>query len=296
VSEKFQKSSARARLFFLRDARYRVDLRCPKQQTDLMLEDAMVKEAALEHSMFANSILETSWAQRSRRSWTTLTSFGVQAVVIGLLLLIPLLTSVVLPPSRLLPTPVSWGGTPPPARPIVPRQHPTVVVSNLVDNRLVAPPVIPSHVAMIEETGPPPQISYDNGPAGPGGTGSGSGDGVPNSTNEIAAHPSPPPAAPAPPARPIRISSMLKGTLLRQVQPVYPVLAKNAHIEGAVVLEAVISKTGTIENLQLVSGHPLLVQSAIEAVRQWRYKPYVLNGDAIEVETQITVNFTLSGK
>jgi protein TonB len=64
-------------------------------------------------------------------------------------------------------------------------------------------------------------------------------------------------------------------------------------VQGPVVLDAVISKAGTIENLQLVSGHPMLVPAAIEAVRQWRYRPYVLNGEAIEVETRITVNFLL---
>ena len=54
-------------------------------------------------------------------------------------------------------------------------------------------------------------------------------------------------------------------------------------------------REGTIENLQVVSGHPLLVRAAIEAVRQWRYRPYVLNGEPVEVETQVTVNFVLSG-
>jgi periplasmic protein TonB len=70
-------------------------------------------------------------------------------------------------------------------------------------------------------------------------------------------------------------------------------LAIAARIQGSVVLAAVISKAGTIENLKLVSGHPLLVPAAIDAVRQWQYRPYVLNGEIIEVETQITVNFML---
>ena len=76
----------------------------------------------------------------------------------------------------------------------------------------------------------------------------------------------------------------------------YPPLARSAGVQGPVVLFAVISKAGTIDNLRVVSGHPMLVPAAIEAVRQWRYRPYILNGQPIEVETQITVNFTLSGK
>ena len=86
---------------------------------------------------------------------------------------------------------------------------------------------------------------------------------------------------------------MLEGTLIRRVQPVYPPLARSARIQGSVVLAAVISKTGTIENLTLISGHPMLVPAALQAVSQWRYRPYVLNGEAIEVDTQITVNFIL---
>ena len=83
--------------------------------------------------------------------------------------------------------------------------------------------------------------------------------------------------------------------LIRKVQPVYPPLARNVRVQGAVVLDAVISRAGAIEHLQLISGHPLLVPAAREAVRQWRYRPYVLNGEAIEVETRVTVNFILRG-
>jgi protein TonB len=83
--------------------------------------------------------------------------------------------------------------------------------------------------------------------------------------------------------------------LINQVKPAYPQIAKNARIQGAVVLQAEISKQGTIENLRVISGHPMLVPSALDAVKQWRYKPYYLNGDPVAVETTITVNFTLSG-
>jgi protein TonB len=80
-----------------------------------------------------------------------------------------------------------------------------------------------------------------------------------------------------------------------QVRPVYPQLARQARIQGTVRLEAVISKDGTIEELKLVSGHPLLVQAAMDAVKQWRYQPTMLNGVPVEVITTIDVNFTLGG-
>jgi protein TonB len=89
---------------------------------------------------------------------------------------------------------------------------------------------------------------------------------------------------------------MLEGSLIHRVEPLYPPLARTARIQGSVVLAAVISKAGTIDDLRLVSGHPLLAKAAIDAVSQWRYRPYVLNGDVIEVETQITVNFLLGGR
>jgi len=88
---------------------------------------------------------------------------------------------------------------------------------------------------------------------------------------------------------------MSEGDLIRKVQPSYPPLARNARIQGTVVLQAVISKQGTIENLRLLSGHPMLAPAAIDAVRQWRYRPYILNSEPVEVETQITVNFSLAG-
>jgi periplasmic protein TonB len=88
---------------------------------------------------------------------------------------------------------------------------------------------------------------------------------------------------------------MLEGSLIRRVQPVYPPLARSARIQGPVVLSALISKSGTIENLHALSGHPMLVPAAIDAVSQWRYRPYILNSEPIEVETQITVNFYLGG-
>jgi periplasmic protein TonB len=88
---------------------------------------------------------------------------------------------------------------------------------------------------------------------------------------------------------------MMEGNLIYKIQPVYPPLARQARIQGSVLLRAIISRTGTIENLNVISGHPMLVGAAIEAVRQWRYRPYILNDEPVEVEPQVTVNFSLSG-
>ena len=100
---------------------------------------------------------------------------------------------------------------------------------------------------------------------------------------------------PATPVRPIRLSSMREGDLIHKVLPVYPPLARSARIQGQVVLQAVISRQGAIKDLRVLSGHPMLAPAAIEAVKQWRYRPYVLNSEPVEVETQVTVNFSLGG-
>ena len=94
----------------------------------------------------------------------------------------------------------------------------------------------------------------------------------------------------------MRVSSgVSSGLLIRRVNPTYPPLARQARIQGVVILQAQISKDGSIENLQLISGHPMLAPAAIEAVKQWKYKPYLLNGEPVEVDTQVQVNFTLAG-
>jgi protein TonB len=94
----------------------------------------------------------------------------------------------------------------------------------------------------------------------------------------------------------VRVSQGVSaGLLVRKVNPNYPPLARQARIQGQVLLQAEISKDGSIQNLRLISGHPMLAPAAIEAVKQWKYKPYLLNGEPVEVETQVQVNFTLSG-
>jgi len=243
--------------------------------------------------VFAESLLKTSWAERGRRSWTTLTSFGLQAVIIGLLMLVPLLTTVGLPVARVLQGPVSWGMPPPPLRRTDHPWTPVVPQSNLADHVLIAPHSIPPVVTIIDETEPPPQLSYSLDPGVVGGT-DGSRDGIWRALNESLNHAAPTPVPPPPTIRrEFRRSEILQGSLIRRVEPKYPPLAIATRIQGSVVLAAVISKAGTIENLRLVAGHPMLVPAAIDAVRQWQYRPYILNGDVIEVETQITVNFVL---
>ncbi len=98
------------------------------------------------------------------------------------------------------------------------------------------------------------------------------------------------------PKGPTRVSAgVVAGLILSKTTPVYPPIAKAAHVSGTVVLHALISKTGTIDNLTVVSGPEMLRAAALDAVRQWRYKPYLLNGEPTEVDTTVTVNFNFGG-
>ena len=97
------------------------------------------------------------------------------------------------------------------------------------------------------------------------------------------------------PTRPIPVSEMQLGSLVHKVVPIYPEIAKRAGIQGTVLLSALIGKDGLVENLVPVSGHPMLVRAAEEAVRQWQYRPYILNNEPVPVQTSITIHFTLNG-
>jgi protein TonB len=145
---------------------------------------------------------------------------------------------------------------------------------------------------MIKEDENPPDLGGGVPGGVPGGIAGGSAGGVIGGILSSAAVAVPKAATPTR----VRVSQGVSaGLLIRKVQPNYPQLAKQARIQGQVVLQAEISKDGTIQNLQLISGHPMLAPAAIEAVKQWRYKPYLLNGEPVAVDTQVIVNFSLSG-
>jgi protein TonB len=174
-----------------------------------------------------------------------------------------------------------------------------VVPKQFDAGKLMAPKQIPKDIANIkEEDLPPPSSAGVVGgiPGGvPGGTPGGVLGGVIGAVPSAA--PPPPPKKEAPPPRQERIrvgGNVQAANLIRKITPQYPPLAKQARISGTVRFTAIIGKDGAVQNLQLVSGHPLLVEAARQAVSQWQYKPTLLNGEPVEVVTQIDVNFTLS--
>jgi len=245
--------------------------------------------------MFEDSLIESGGRLRTKRGRTSFIAFAVQIMIVVVMILIPLIFTEALPRTQLMTFLVAPPPPPPPPPPAAaPVKIVKVIQTDIVNGELRTPTKIPKAVKMIQEDEAPPPVMSSAGVIGgvPGGVPGGSMGGVIGSVLS-----STPVAVPkiATPQR-VRVSSgVVSGLLVRKVNPVYPPLARQARIQGVVILQAQISKDGNIENLQLISGHPMLAPAAIDAVKQWKYRPYLLNGEPVEVETQVQVNFTLSG-
>jgi periplasmic protein TonB len=249
--------------------------------------------------LFADVLLESGTPEQARRKFATGISLVLQCLTIGLLVIVPLLYTEELPKQQLLTFLIAPPPPPPPPPPAAPAAKVVRTVQSeiLGGGGLRAPSRIPGKVQMIrEEEAPPPDFSSGGVVGGvpggiPGGQLGGVIGGIISSTANAAVIPK---IAPAMPRRVVISQGVTRGLLLSKIEPVYPRLARDARVQGEVVLAAIISREGTIEHLTLVSGHPMLVPAAIEAVQKWRYRPYLLNGQPIEVESTITVTFLLS--
>lgn len=243
--------------------------------------------------MFEDSLIESADVLKTKRPAATAISLLLQSLLVAAMAALPLLYTEALPNVSLTSL-VALGPPPPapaPARPDAARQATRPRDSDMVGQRLREPKAIPRNVADIDEGEAPMPAVSSEGFGVPGGTGDPAASSVLNSIVTL----TPPAPLPRPAVNaPLRVSQgVAQGFLVHQVKPMYPPLARQARIQGAVVVQAIIGKDGTVENLRLISGHPMLAPAAIEAVRQWRYRPYTLNGMPVEVETEITVNFVL---
>ncbi|HKD79658.1 MAG TPA: TonB family protein [Candidatus Angelobacter sp.] len=236
--------------------------------------------------MFEDSLMESGGRIKTNQKWTGLVSTLVQLGLVGFLVLLPLIFTEALPKGQLTTWLVAPPPPPPPPPPAAPQIQHVQKVSEIVDGALRTPSKIPKKIQMIkEEEAPAANTGVVGGVVGgvPGGSTGGVIGGLIGST-------APPPKVAAP--QKLRVSSgVADGLKIHDVQPTYPQMARIAHIQGDVILQATISKTGAIENLHALSGHPILIQAALDAVRQWKYKPYVLNGEPVEVETTVKVQF-----
>jgi len=242
--------------------------------------------------MFDDLVESSVVRKKTNTGWAVILSTIVQVGVLVVLILIPLIYTQALPKAMMATLLIAPPPPPPPPPP--PAEAPKIVkpVARLIQQgKLMQPRAIPKQVEVFKEAELPPEAPVAGGVLGGldngllGGLGAGPA---------VAAPPPPPPAAP----KQTRIKlggQVVAAKLVAQPQPVYPPLARQARIQGNVVLHAIIDKDGRVGELQVISGHPLLVQSALEAVKNWRYQPTQLNGDPVEVDTTITVSFVLGG-
>lgn len=242
--------------------------------------------------MFEDSFVESSAARHHDTAYSATLSFIIQTLLVGVLVLLPLLHIEGLPKNQLsmliAPLPPQASAT----------EHANVKPARdkplaLAHDIIRVPSQLPKFIGSSPEE-PERGFSLSSGIMGsvPGALSNGALSGG-------AAFSTGGPSASAPklalPSKARVSSGVAEGLLIHKVLPQYPILARQARIQGAVVLQAVIGKDGTVKNLQILSGHPMLLPAAMQAVKQWRYRPYFLNGEAVEVDTQITVNFTLAG-
>ncbi len=242
--------------------------------------------------MFEDMVVSSSNPTRTNKPWTVVLSMVAQIVFLGILILIPLIYTEALPKSMTATLLVAPPPPPPPPPPPVATQIVKVKPQvHLMDaGKLVAPKVIPKDVKIIKEEAPDMNAGMQGGV--PGGVAGGSMGGV---IGGVIGGMGGAPPPPKPTASRIRQGGSVQAALLiNRVQPVYPPLARQTRIAGTVRLHAIISKQGTVESLEVLSGHPLLVRAAMDAVQQWKYKPTLLNGEPVEVDTTIDVIFSLN--
>jgi protein TonB len=235
--------------------------------------------------MFETCMVESAGQLKSTNTkWTTAGAFALEGTLLALVVIATMVRPEMLPATAGI-----IHLTPPYAPPratqvIATERHSAMARADA----MTIPMNFPAHARTVvdpkEDFGPPLPPGVDVGPRNQNPI-----------IDMVAASANPPAVHPAVPTRVI-VSTMDPARLIRQVNPVYPPIAKIARIQGIVELHAIIGRDGSIENLQVVSGPPSLVEAAQNAVRQWRYKPTYLGGQPVEVETTITVRFTLSGQ
>jgi periplasmic protein TonB len=253
-----------------------------------------------QNDVSLNALLETGTTKSIRRSpleWAAAT--GVHIVIIAALVIVPLYTTgtIQLPnydDTPLLAPPPAAPPPPPPAAPRAVVPHATPKHPNLTYTlgKVTAPSSIPKTISLDNAAPAPDLPGVDGGVPGgvAGGQLGGSLGGVLGGTGTSAPPPPPKPAA----RRILRVGSNLKAPRqLYSVQPDYPVLAKQERIWGTVVVDAVIDEHGNVVQAHVVSGHPLLIKAALNAVLQWKYEPTLLNGTPVAIEMEVNVNFKL---
>jgi protein TonB len=237
--------------------------------------------------MFEDATFDSRSIQRSQAPRWMLLTLTINLGVVATMIVLPLMYPASLP-TQLLQRAL-YVPTVPAAAEEHPAAHQASASASPLRNLLLIPnstlPIISREP--VGEAPSPTGFNVDSGVPG--------GDGVPGGSTKVF-QPNPPPVIQkAQPATMTISGGVLEGMLISKTTPAYPTIARAVHASGTVVLAATISKEGMIENLHVLSGHPLLTQAALDAVKTWRYRPFLLNGQPVEVETTINVIFSMAG-
>jgi periplasmic protein TonB len=236
-------------------------------------------------AVFEDALMESGRAIKTQRTWTS----GVAAICNGsiacLIVLLPLLHPASLP-KQTLSVLLAAPAPPAPPSPHVSRVVNLATRAAAFANPFTPPQIVPNSIAITDAPAP---TELNLAPIARENTGSLTG--LPESIGAS----SPPQVRVSPARKPVISSGVMEGRRVSGAEPQYPAIARAARVQGTVVLNATISKAGTIENLRVMTGPAMLVPAAEEAVRTWRYRPYSLNGEPVEVETTVRVIFNLGG-
>lgn len=240
--------------------------------------------------MFDEMVVSSPNPKKTNKPWTVVLSMIFQVAFLAVLILIPLIYTEALPKTMMATLLVAPPPPPPPPPPPIAQVVHVKPQAHLMDaGKLVTPKVIPKDIKIIKEDAP--DMSGMQGGVVGGVAGGQMGGVIGGVIGGVGAAPPPP----KPAQQRIRQGGQVQAAkLMNKVQPLYPPLARQTRISGTVRLHAIIAKNGTVEQLEVISGHPLLVQAALDAVRQWKYQATTLNGEAVEVDTTIDVIFSLN--
>lgn len=236
-----------------------------------------------------DQLVESTNKAKTNKVWSFWVSVLAEALILFILILIPLIYTSALPKALLNSTFLAAPPPPPPPPPPPAVVH-VVHQKPVFQKNFVAPTVIPKRIEKIVEQPQQPDIGMVGGVVGgvPGGSSGGVIGGIIGGTG---------PAPPPKPSAPLRVGgAVMAAKALYEPPPQYPQIAKMAHVSGTVILHAIIAEDGTIQQLTFISGPALLRNAAMEAVRTWRYKPTLLDGQPTKVDTTISVVFTLGGE
>ncbi len=245
--------------------------------------------------MFDEMVISSPNPKKTNKRWTVFLSMLLQCAFLAILILIPLIYTEALPKTMMATMLTAPPPPPPPPPPPAVAQvvHVKPQVHLMDAGKLVAPKVIPREVKIIKEDAEPDMGAVGMAGGVPGGVAGGSMGGVIGGVIGGMGGAPPPPKPKL--SGPLKVGGNVQAArIINKIQPLYPPLARQTRISGTVRLHAIIGKDGTIQSLEVLNGHPLLQQAALDAVRQWRYQPTLLNGEPVDVDTTIDVIFTLN--